>query len=620
MSDKTSKSRVSEELEQLREKGLAKSHRDTFNDSDTFRTPEEAKAYLDSVRIIKNKQEKPTPPTNLSSADLNDWYSQQRQRELTLRKNKEEAEAFLRGYRSTMTYGGGPPSPSRRGSGNSHISHGTAIIDDESQVSVSSQVEKLDTHIMKEDSIVEEQAEAVTKPAEELINEIEEEQVETAEEPVEEQTKDIEEETAETKDADPTEDGENEENSTGGDEDSVPEVKDEEVTSSATQADNEEVEEKEDIAPSENKIEDVVEETPSPKEQSVETPKDDKQEDAGIEFKKREDIETKTSSESSPGEDGWRFLISKEPGAKFAPEPDRYHLYVAYACPWAHRTVVVRNLKGLQDVIGVTYVHPTWQYTQPGEDEHRGWVFGSEGGKTLTNTSGIGSFPSNWGDEDPIMGAKSIREIYLKVNDTTGKYILPILWDNKLETIVSNESSEIIRVLNSEFNEFAKNPDLDLYPSEFAKEIDEVNKWIYPTFNNGVYRCGLSSTQESYDEAIDELTASFDKIDAILQKKRYLVGNFITEADVRLFVTLFRFDEVYDVYFKCNTRCVARTPALLNYVRDIYQMPGVTETCRMDMIKAHYYTSHVELNKYSIIPRGDNFQGLLDQPHGRSQM
>ncbi len=196
------------------------------------------------------------------------------------------------------------------------------------------------------------------------------------------------------------------------------------------------------------------------------------------------------------------IIIHEEPGAKFAPEPDRYHLYVAYACPWAHRTVVVRNLKGLQDVIGVTYVHPTWQYTQPGEDEHRGWVFGSEGGKTLTNTSGIGSFPSNWGDEDPIMGAKSIREIYLKVNDTTGKYILPILWDKKLETIVSNESSEIIRVLNSEFNEFAKNPDLDLYPSEFAKEIDEVNKWIYPTFNNGVYRCGLSSTQESYDEAI----------------------------------------------------------------------------------------------------------------------
>jgi putative glutathione S-transferase len=150
----------------------------------------------------------------------------------------------------------------------------------------------------------------------------------------------------------------------------------------------------------------------------------------------------------------------------------------------------------------MTYVHPTWQFTSKHVDEHRGWVFGEKGGKKLSNTSGIGSFPSNWGDEDPLMGAKSIREIYLKVNDTTGKYILPILWDKKFQTIVSNESSEIIRMLNSEFDEFAKNPELNLYPSDLAKEIDEVNKWVYPTFNNGVYRCGLSSTQNAYDEAI----------------------------------------------------------------------------------------------------------------------
>lgn len=292
------------------------------------------------------------------------------------------------------------------------------------------------------------------------------------------------------------------------------------------------------------------------------------------------------------------FISFIEPGATFPPEVDRYHLYVSHACPWAHRTVIVLNLKGLQDVIGVTYVHPTWQFTRPGVDDHRGWVFGSFlDGKPLSNTAGIGSFPSHWGEEDPNMGAKCIRDIYEMANDTTGKYILPVLWDKKHKTIVSNESADIMRMLNSEFNDFAKNPDLDLYPSHLQKDIDAVNGWVYPSINNGVYRCGLASTQDMYDAAIDELTEAFDKIDEILQKQRFLVGSTFTEADVRLFVTLIRFDEVYDIYFKCNTRSVAGTPTLLNYVREIYQMDGITETCRMDMIKAHYYTSHVELNK-----------------------
>ena len=167
-----------------------------------------------------------------------------------------------------------------------------------------------------------------------------------------------------------------------------------------------------------------------------------------------------------------------EPGAKFPPKPDRYHLYVSHACPWAHRTVITVSLKGLEDVIGITYVHPTWQYTKPEMDEHRGWVFGSQDDQFLTSTSGSGSFPVSWGEEDPLMGAKTIREIYEKVNDTTERYILPVLWDKKLNTIVSNESSEIIRMLNFEFNEYASNPDLNLYPDSLAEKIDEINQWV----------------------------------------------------------------------------------------------------------------------------------------------
>jgi glutathionyl-hydroquinone reductase len=316
----------------------------------------------------------------------------------------------------------------------------------------------------------------------------------------------------------------------------------------------------------------------------------------------------------------WRNLICQHEDSKFPPEIDRYHLYVAYACPWSHRTTIVRNIKGLQEVIGITYVHPTWQYTKPDVDDHRGWVFGSKEGEPLTNTSGVGRFPLSWGEEDQMTHSKTIREIYEKSGDTTGKYILPILYDKKEGTIVSNESSEIMRMLNCEFNSFSSNPDLDLYPSGMSDKIDEVNAWIYPTINNGVYRCGLASTQEEYDDAIDALTESFDTVEMLLKNHRFITGDVFTEADVRLFVTLLRFDEVYDVYFKCNTRSVTSTPTVLNYVRDIYQMSGITETCRIDMIKAHYFTSHVELNKYSIIPRGDNFEELLKQPHGRDSM
>lgn len=332
----------------------------------------------------------------------------------------------------------------------------------------------------------------------------------------------------------------------------------------------------------------------------------------------------------------FRSIITNQMDSRFTPEPNRYHLYVAYACPWSHRTTMVRNLKGLQKVIGVTYVHPTWQYTKPDVDDHRGWVFGSsmstlveEEPETFeklndittetffTNTEGKGSFPSSWGEQDILNQAKTVRELYeiaeqnLSEGTSLPDYVLPILWDRKERTIVSNDSSEIIRMFNTEFNDYAIHPNVDLYPQDLASDIDAANGWIYPKINDGVYKCGLALTQQEYDHAMDELTQSFDRVESILKSQRYIVGDRFTEADVRLFVTLLRWDEVYDIYFRCNSRSVRSTPTLLNYVRDIYQMPGVAETCRMDMIKAHYFTSHVELNKYSIIPVGEGFEELL---------
>ena len=175
-------------------------------------------------------------------------------------------------------------------------------------------------------------------------------------------------------------------------------------------------------------------------------------------------------------------------------------------------------------------------------------------------------------------------------------------------------------MLNAEFNKLSPNPELDLYPEELRENIDDANEWIYPKINNGVYRCGFAKTQEAYDAAIQDLTEAFDRVDEILKKQRYIAGDQFSEADIRLFATLLRFDEVYVVYFKTNTRSVATTPAILDYCREIYQMPGIKETVNMESIKAHYYCSHPELNFYSVIPRGSNFIALLEEPHSRDKM
>lgn len=322
----------------------------------------------------------------------------------------------------------------------------------------------------------------------------------------------------------------------------------------------------------------------------------------------------------------WLDFITSEPGAKFPPAAGRYHLYVSYACPGSHRALIVRALKGLEDVVSVTYVHPTWRLTNPHdpEDKHRGWVFGNPNGEPFTNTINRGGpFPAAYeGNEpDPIMGAYSIRDIYRKAGDTSGKYTIPLLWDKERHTIVNNESSDIAYMLNSSFNEFAGYPELDLYTEydeEGMSKLNEVSDWLSPLMIHGVYRCGFAKNQRAYDMAIADLCEAFDRADDILQTQRYLTGNdVLTDADIRLFCSLLRFDEVYSIYFKANARMVMLTPALLNFCRELYQIPGVAETCNIEQIKAHFFGSHAEWNKFSVIPRGLGFVELLAMPHDR---
>lgn len=319
----------------------------------------------------------------------------------------------------------------------------------------------------------------------------------------------------------------------------------------------------------------------------------------------------------------WREFVS--PDGRFPPAAGRYHLYCSYACPGSHRALIVRALKGLESVISVTFVHPAWRLTNPEdpEDKHRGWVFGDPFGAPFQNTIGRGGpFPAAYAnnDPDPVMNAFSIRELYEYAGDTSGKYTIPMLWDKQENTIVNNESSDIAYMINSCFNDFAAAPDLDLY-TEYDQQgmtrLNEVSEWLSPLMINGVYRCGFAKTQRAYDKAIDELCLAFDRADDILQQQRYLTGDTLTDADIRLFVTLLRFDEVYAFYFKANARLVMLTPSLLNFCRDIFQMQGVAETCDMEQIKAHFFASHAEWNKYSVIPRGLGFMELLDMPHHR---
>lgn len=301
----------------------------------------------------------------------------------------------------------------------------------------------------------------------------------------------------------------------------------------------------------------------------------------------------------------FRNIISRDPNSPFPAEGGRYHLYISYACPWASRCVAYLKIKGLDKAISFTSVKPIWERTKE-TDDHRGWVFPAS------------SMDEPGAEPDHLNGAKTVRELYeIASTNYSGKFTVPVLWDKKLKTIVNNESSDIIRMLNAEFNDLAENPSLDLYPSDLQAQINETNEWIYNDINNGVYKCGFAKKQEPYDEAVTKLYAALDKCENILSKQKYLCGETVTEADVRLFVTLIRFDEVYAVHFKCNKKLLREYPNLFNYTKDIFQMPGMSSTVNMTHIKRHYYGSHPTINPFGIIPQGPDIDYY--SPHNRDQ-
>jgi putative glutathione S-transferase len=295
----------------------------------------------------------------------------------------------------------------------------------------------------------------------------------------------------------------------------------------------------------------------------------------------------------------WRDFVtvdgSPAPGRTrgFKAERSRYHLYVSLACPWAHRTLIFRKLKKLEDVISVSVVHHFM-------GEH-GWTFRHEEGAT----------------GDTLYGLDYLHQIYTRADPNySGRVTVPVLWDKREETIVSNESSEIIRMLNSAFDEWGDRS-RDFYPAALRAEIDAVNALVYPAINNGVYRAGFATTQEAYEEAFDELFAALDRMEERLSRHRYLVGDRLTEADWRLFTTLVRFDPVYFGHFKCNLRRIADYPNLSNYLRDLYQMPGVAGTVNLYHIKHHYYESHPTVNPTRIVPKGPELDYAA--PHDRDR-
>jgi len=272
----------------------------------------------------------------------------------------------------------------------------------------------------------------------------------------------------------------------------------------------------------------------------------------------------------------------------FVPEAGRYHLYVSLACPWAHRTLIFRKLKGLEAAIPVTVAHPHML--------DRGWQFD---------------------ESEPNYGFQYAHQLYSKASpEYSGRVTVPILWDRKEETIVCNESAEIIRIFNSAFNDVTGNRD-DYYPEALRAEIDEINAFVYPNINNGVYRCGFATKQKAYEEAFDSLFSALDRVEAILGEHRYLVGNTLTEADWRLFTTMIRFDAVYYSHFKCNHQRIADYPNLSNYIRELYQYPGVKETVNMEHIKEHYFYSHESINPTRIVPKGPGLD--FDAPHDRER-
>lgn len=289
----------------------------------------------------------------------------------------------------------------------------------------------------------------------------------------------------------------------------------------------------------------------------------------------------------------FRDRITADGSSGYPATAGRYHLYVSFACPWAHRTLIMRKLKGLEEAIALSVVSPVI--------DQNSWEFSDY----------PGTIP------DSQNGCDYLWQLYLKAqSDYSGRVTVPVLWDKQTNQIVNNESREIIRMFDTEFAGIAKN-NVSFYPEDLQSSIEETIDAIYQPINNGVYRAGFATTQSAYEEGVNDLFDALDRWEAILGKQRYLCGDRLTEADICMFTTLFRFDAVYYVHFKCNLRRLVDYPNLWNYLKDLYQQPAFKETCRMDHIKDHYYQSHPKVNPTKIVPLGPIIN--FDEPHDRDK-
>lgn len=294
-------------------------------------------------------------------------------------------------------------------------------------------------------------------------------------------------------------------------------------------------------------------------------------------------------------QDAFNDWVRADPDSQYPADPGRYHLYVSYACPWAHRTIIVRRLKRLEDVVGMTVVDPI-------RTDEEGWAFRDVPGAS----------------PDPVNGFKLLSEAYFATDPNyRGRITVPVLWDTQTSRIVSNNDDDIMRMLETQFD-FYGDASVDLYPYALRAEIDELNAWIYATFNNGVYRAGFATAQSVYEEAARGVFETLDALEERLAERRFLFGAAPVETDWRAFVTLIRFDAVYYGHFKCNLRRIVDYPNLWGYLRDLYQHEGIAETVDFDHIKRHYYATHNEINPTRIVPIGPILD--LESPHGRARM
>ena len=293
-------------------------------------------------------------------------------------------------------------------------------------------------------------------------------------------------------------------------------------------------------------------------------------------------------------EDQFRDWVTRDGSSAYPAAPGRYHLYVSLACPWAHRTIIVRRLKNLEDIVGMTVVDPV--------RDARGWAFCEGPGHS----------------QDPINGFRFLSQAYTATDPAyDARVTVPVLWDRQEGRIVSNSDDDIMRILNAAFDDFTDS-DLDLYPEELRPEIDALNHQVYTHVNNGVYQAGFATTQAAYDRAVRDLFATLDQLEERLAQSRYLAGDRLTEVDWRLFPTLIRFDAVYYGHFKCNIRRIVDYPNLWGYLRELYQCEGIAGTVNFDHIKRHYYMTHEDINPTRIVPAGPDLD--LQAPHGRDAL